>query len=175
MISTADSTLALLIFSPYLPKLSSPEKDAECITEILSSLEGEHLKQSVLGGDLNSANTLWNSPHTCNRGEWIEDFAVLNNLRVANGKSNTPTFSSASGSSFPDAILISDRLAHRLVSWELLPQDEFGSDHKGAILTLSLKGKQIQTPEPKDWLKSVDKSRKSLLQKRNRQSSKGPP
>ena len=36
-------------------------------------------------------------------------------------------------------------------------QDKFGSDHKGAILTLSLKGKQIHPAESKDWLKSVDK------------------
>jgi endonuclease/exonuclease/phosphatase family metal-dependent hydrolase len=116
----------------YIPKTSNNNSQFPP-TQILEPLVGAHLSSAIIAGDLNSNSILWNSPKTCPRGEWIEEFALTNNLIVANDASTMPTFSSSTGSSFIDAALLSESLFRNQTSWEILPQDEFGSDHRGAI------------------------------------------
>ena len=153
-IATSHSVVSL--FSVYIPKTSNNNSQFPP-TQILEPLVGAHLSSAIIAGDLNSNSILWNSPKTCPRGEWIEEFALTNNLIVANDASTMPTFSSSTGSSFIDAALLSESLFRNQTSWEILPQDEFGSDHRGAIFSINIAGSPPATKERNDWIKSVDK------------------
>ena len=98
---------------------------------MLAPLAGHNLRSALLAGDLNSNSLLWNSPHTCPRGELIESFVLANDLVTLNQPSLTPSYQSSVHETFIDAAFASGPLASNLISWEPLEIDTFGSDHGG--------------------------------------------
>ena len=133
----------ILCSSIYLPQNNNSE-DSAIPEMLLSPLESQNLNSAIVAGDLNSRSPLWNSDHTCARGELIEKFLFLNNMETLNGPSAIPTFQSPKASSFIDAAFASSWLAQNLTSWETLDIDLLGSDHRGLMFSIQLSG-----PRPK--------------------------
>ena len=50
----------------------------------------------IIGTDSNAHSTVWNCPRSNNRGEFIEEFLIENNLTCLN-VGNNPTFKNSSG------------------------------------------------------------------------------
>ena len=73
----------------------------------------------IIGTDSNAHSTVWNCANTDNRGEFIEDFLIKNDLTCLN-VGNNPTFKSARGfTSIIDITIANYRLATSISNWKV--------------------------------------------------------
>ena len=73
----------------------------------------------IIGTDSNAHSTVWNCTNTDNRGEFIEDFLIDNDLSCLN-VGNNPTFESARGfTSIIDITIANYRLATSISNWRV--------------------------------------------------------
>ena len=73
----------------------------------------------IIGTDSNAHSTVWNCANTNNRGEFIEDFLIKNDLTCLN-VGNNPTFESAQGfRSIINITIANYRLATSISNWKV--------------------------------------------------------
>ena len=90
----------------------------------------------IIGTDSNAHSTVWNCANTDNRGEFIEDFLINNDLSCLN-VGNNPTFESACGfTSIINITIANYRLATSISNWRVEKNLQI-SDHFRITFTIN--------------------------------------
>lgn len=116
-----------LILSCYIPPNVSLEVFSDFLDEISEALEDLD-NRIILCGDFNSKSTLWGSPVTDTRGEHVEEWASVHDLRLMN-IGNVPTCVRHQGSSIVDLTWASPSMTSRVSEWVVREDLESLSDH----------------------------------------------
>ena len=98
------------------------------LTELIQYCEF-HRKEVIIGCDTNAHSTLWHCPETNARGERLEEWILLHNLRVHNNGSE-PTFHRAGARTIIDMTLTrGTAIGAEVTDWEVTDA-VMGSDHQ---------------------------------------------
>ena len=101
----------------------------------------------IVGIDTNSHSTLWNCTFTDNRGDFVDDFIIQNNLQCLNIGNNW-TFKGPNGQSIIDITLSNYSLANKISDWKVVNNLEV-SDHFRITFTINdcINFRSAETPE----------------------------
>ena len=134
-----------LIASAYFP--IDTEIPSQNIKEV--TFKGRPL---VIGCDSNAHNVIWGSKDTNERGEFLMNF-ILNNDLVINNRGSEPTFSNKVRSEVIDITLSSRSFSKNIGNWRVLDKDSF-SDHSFISFELNMENEMVKprrNPRNTNW------------------------
>lgn len=133
----------------------SPNVSSEVFSRILEKLSAtisEHSALLLVGGDFNAHSVFWGSSSTDKRGELMERWSAMFDLRLLNDGISY-TCIRPQGNSIVDLSWVSSGLIDRVVGWSVLEYIETLSDHLYVVFTLkqSLTSKRVHVHNYKRW------------------------
>lgn len=136
----AGNTKELIITSVYLP-YDSPNPPPSAELERLVEYCGLNNLQILIGADANAHHTAWNSSDINQRGEYLLDFIISNNLEILN-RGTKPTFQTRNRQERIDVSLASFGISSQICNWRVDDEPSL-SDHK----YIQMEIKRIDKPE----------------------------
>ena len=112
----------------------------EALSAMISAVKAES-PYILVGADCNGHSPWWGPPDQAGNavGALVEDCILLHNLAVENAWPAPPTFvSETARRAWIDVTLTSSCLHPLVSSWRVLEGEEFASDHRALLSTLSL-------------------------------------
>lgn len=139
----------------------SPNDQIENFNKLLGNLETTikmQTKEVVIGGDLNAKTPLIGSGTSNERGRYLEDWLIANDLTVIN-EGNTPTFCGPNGTSIIDFTATTSGLSKDVKSWRVHPDIENFSDHNAIkfMIELEIEQPRTNTGFTKRWDVGIEK------------------
>jgi len=83
----------------------------------------------VIGGDFNAKSVMWSAEYTDRRGEIVEEWAAMYDLRIVNSGA-VPTCVRPQGASIIDLTWVTPDIINKILGWEVLDNSISYSDHR---------------------------------------------
>ena len=150
----------VVIASVYLPfDLPLPTPEVEQLTNYCKRSQ-QHL---IVGSDANAHHTTWGSSDTNNRGEYLLEFLLRENLIVLNS-GNDPTFANRVRSEVIDITWATPAISRYVKGWHVSKEPSL-SDHKHILFKISNAREEkitYRNPRKTDWGKYRENLKVSL-------------
>jgi ribonuclease HI len=141
--------ISLVLISIYNHRNIPPQ-------HLLAPLPENILRHSIIAYDTNASSPRWGSPNTCPRGRAIEAWMAQFNLQSINVLPHPPSFQQNKASSFIDVTIVSASILKYLMTWQTLPQSDFGSGHIPFQMSFSIQTPHFQQIQPTNILNHYD-------------------
>ena len=99
---------------------SAPSDMRRALRELKIALDMAGGMATVIGMDANAKSSLWFSDHTDKKGEKLEQFVALHNLRICNKEQDKRIFEGPRGGSDIDVTLLKGTGNTRLEAWRVI-------------------------------------------------------
>lgn len=151
--NTGAAAKEVIIASVYLPYDSISPPPTQEMVELVDYCRAANL-QLIMGADSNAHNIVWGSTNTNNRGEYLLEFIISNDLCVLN-QGNEPTFDNGRRKEVIDITLATSRITNEITGWHVSREPSL-SDHNYIELEVSNVDKTItayRNPRNTNWEK----------------------
>lgn len=124
----------LVLASVYMPYDSSEPPPSRDVEKLVMYCRESGL-QFIAGCDANAHHSIWGSSNTNDRGEYLLEFIMANNLDILN-EGNKPTFINIRRQKVIDITLATASVKHRIKWWHVSDEESL-SDHRYILFEIT--------------------------------------
>ena len=141
----------IVIGSAYFPHDDPDSPPPSAVEELVRACRGSG-SQLIIGCDANAHHSIWGSTDTNQRGEYILQFLMANNLDIMN-RGNNPTFVTGQRQEVLDITITTSYVGNFIKNWHV-SEEESCSDHRHIRFEITCIKREITTyrdPRRTNW------------------------